>query len=452
MTVPSGNTLPPLTLDPFALTKIANQFLDGVELLGYACPRVSYCLDDISRGRSPISRFAPDDRNRDPANTFALIRTLRSLESQFNPDGLPHRDPRRIQRITQWAGIEEQFQLCQKTSMEALTGTKWRNAVSLAMVVDTIWDWWHLNDDTDADCSLSNLPLTQLPRGVIAAMKKAASNLVWAGEDDTRPLQPPRQRKPRQASHARDAAQLVDLICNSITSVVHCDPRVGGPLLLSLLDDLQESADLIPTEGWEQCIGSAPFEVAGAVAATAHQATLPFAQRFCSLPWSAARQEKFECWGKLAADWFIPPPFVWDDSALPALARRLSENPPVPVQRWLAQLEVEAARLRSHTTTRQTVPDEPGQTEKEDWNAIGVMLIYQHRTELKSLTDLLPRMEKRGYPHGRTALYKYPGILEAAIAIGIYKPKKPSDANRVPRGIRRTDGSVEAYDHRTGTD
>jgi hypothetical protein len=113
-TLPEGTT--PLSLDPVALARAAHHFLDGVELLEYICPRVSYSLDDLARGREPVPGFAPDRRNRDPSDISLLLKSLRNLETQFNPERLRHRDPRRIMRIAAWAEVEEQFQLCQKPS------------------------------------------------------------------------------------------------------------------------------------------------------------------------------------------------------------------------------------------------------------------------------------------------------------------------------------------------
>jgi hypothetical protein len=132
-------------------------------------------------------------------------------------------------------------------------------------------------------------------------------------------------------------------------------------------------------------------------------------------------------------------------------------------ERQLIAAPASPSRLRSPGTaptptpvpTPAATPAEPiTQTEQEeDWNAIGAMLILQHRDKLKSLTDLHRLLKQKGYPNSRGALYKLPGVIAAATAAEIYKPKKSrKDANRPPKGVKKTDGSVEAPDYRTGTE
>jgi hypothetical protein len=440
MSAPPGDTLPPLVLEPSALARAANNFLDGVELLGYVCPPVSYGFDDIARGCQPCPRFAPDRRNDDPGNIHTLRRALRELEGQFNPDRLRHRDPRRIRRIGIWAEAERRFQLDWAPELGRPTRTKWRGALGLAMVVDTIWEWWHLEGEPEGDTDPGNFHPIQLPRGVVRAMRAVAGNLVWAGEDDiTRPVLSRRRREPLPPAEALDAAKLVVLNCHAIESVVWLgSSRLAGSVLVSLLDDLREAADLIPAQGWEACVGSSAFQVAAGprpcvtpearleqdsfrlldiVAATAHQATLPLAEAFLSVPWPFARQAKFNRWGKVAADFFLPSLFLWDDAALSPLRRQISSNPLIPVHRWLAQLDIEAARLRAATMEKTPVRKSPepqpvpeSSERKSPRNAAGPQPVPAGKERERVVGEYIRT-------HGKDA--KKPTVRSTAAALGL---------------------------------
>lgn len=368
----NDRSLPPLALDPVALARTAKNFLDAVEVWGYVLPCAAYDRDQIARGHEPSPLYVPDRRNREPANVHNLLCAFRHLEAQFNPDQVRYSDPRRIARIADWLTAEEKRQLLwhRKRGSDEPRGTRWRSVRALALALDTIWDWWDYEGGArNPDDFPGSFHPWQLPRGLVRDMRAAADDLTWSGEDDTRPPLPRTRREPLTPLGSHDLVKLVVLTCSAISRTVWLGGRaVAGTSLLSLLDDLCQAADCIPAVGWEDCVGDAPFEFAGIVQPSAHQAALPLAEKFRCLCWDAAYEAKFRRWGATSADFFLSSNLLWDDFALHKLQQHFVQPPfgrtePVPVQRWLTQLDIEAARLRAATAHRApSAPADPPKT------------------------------------------------------------------------------------------